>query len=704
MWAMFFAAAALAAAFLFVPGYVLLRAFRLVRPAAVACAPLVSIPAYMALCIAYGVADVPTWWGVLAGPVFAVAAAAWAASLLVRWRAGGAATGEERLGLAPVERIAGRPVRCFDGWCLALYLAVGVAASAALFVWFLGSPDSYVQEFDNVSHLGTIRGFIDSGSWSPFSSSLYATAADASVNPLPGTGFYPTAWYTVAALAVSATGISVAMSENVANFVFVAAVLPAGMFLLMRAAFPSRPSVVPFGAVCVLAFSAFPWGIISFGPLFPNASAFCLVPAVAACFMGVFAAGARKRQRVFAAALFCVGMAGLAFAQPNAVFTAAVLLAPFCVWKAEGIADALGLEGARRRAVRIGCALAMCAVVAVVWYALYRAPFLRAVVEHSWAVASGRQEAVLDALVLGFRYPGSQIVLAALVAVGALCTLKHREWLWMAAAYAAACVQYVFAVSSDGPLQHLLSGFWYTDSYRLAAMASLFAVPLAALGLWCAVRGLAALAARIAQTARGAAAPCAHARALAGGSAAVVVAAFAAATFWPGLAVPGSQSATTAFASVMGQLHAQNTQEAVYDDAEQAFVDKVQEAVPEGALVLNEPHDGSAFAAVADGLRTYYRYPRGYDEGNETSESMLIRDGLCRIASDEAVRDAVRSVGGEYLLLLDQGEPQGPRAMLFTYEDGSLWRGIEAVDDSTPGFEVVLAEGDMRLYKITALD
>ena len=34
--------------------------------------------------------------------------------------------------------------------------------------------------------------------------------------------------------------------------------------------------------------------------------------------------------------------------------------------------------------------------------------------------------------------------------------------------------------------------------------------------------------------------------------------------------------------------------------------------------------------------------------------------------------------------------------------DNELWSGIRAIDDSTPGFETVLSEGDMRLYRITA--
>ena len=32
--------------------------------------------------------------------------------------------------------------------------------------------------------------------------------------------------------------------------------------------------------------------------------------------------------------------------------------------------------------------------------------------------------------------------------------------------------------------------------------------------------------------------------------------------------------------------------------------------------------------------------------------------------------------------------------------DNEIWCGIRAINDETPGFEVVLAEGDMRLYRI----
>ena len=36
---------------------------------------------------------------------------------------------------------------------------------------------------------------------------------------------------------------------------------------------------------------------------------------------------------------------------------------------------------------------------------------------------------------------------------------------------------------------------------------------------------------------------------------------------------------------------------------------------------------------------------------------------------------------------------------LFSYYPDQ-WTGIDAINDQTPGFEVVLSEGDMRLYRI----
>lgn len=93
-------------------------------------------------------------------------------------------------------------------------------------------------------------------------------------------------------------------------------------------------------------------------------------------------------------------------------------------------------------------------------------------------------------------------------------------------------------------------------------------------------------------------------------------------------------------------------EEQVYSAEEQRFVRKVLEMIPGGALVINQPHDGSAFAYGLDGLNTYFRH---IDTEGTTEQSRTIRDHLSDIATDSTVREAVRNSGAQYVLLLDQG-------------------------------------------------
>lgn len=689
MWGLFFATTLLVAVSLYVPGYLVLRGFGVSRVLAFSFAPLLGVVAYVVLGLAYAEFGMWSCWASQAVPLMLAGAVLFVAVRKVRSGAGRVVFGLSDHGVVrPGFRIS------FDAACLAGYVLFGVAFAGVLFVWYLGSPDSYAQQYDNISHLATIQSFVESDIWSPFASSAYSSAADAAINPLPDGGFYPTAWYSVAALAVTSTGVSSAMAENIANFVFVAIVLPSSVFVFLRVVFDGRRSVLPFGAVCMLLFSGFPWMLIHFGPLYPNLSAFCMVLAAAAVFILAFQAGCSALQRVGLGVLFVMALASLALAQPNAVFTLAVLLAPFCVWQASCVPLLVRGWGRRAFASRFAFGAGAFVLIAVIWVLLYKAPFLQAVVQHTWPACSTVGEAFFDALLLGFRAEGTQIVLAALVAVGALSALWDRRFLWLSFSYLFACAIYCINACFDGMLKHLFAGFWYTDPWRCGAMASLIGIPPAVLGLWtlwrCALAGVRRLRAGDMSWA-------------ASGVVAVVVALLVVlGSAFPGIAAPGSQSGAVAFRSVFFGLHEGASVSAVYDDAEKAFVREVKQTVPHDALIINVPDDGSAFAFAAEGLRTYFRYTRDYDVPGETAESVAIRRGLCNVVQDEDVRAAVRGIEAQYVLQLDQGQPDVPRVYLFTYESGEKWQGIDAIRDDTPGFEVVLAEGDMRLYRIVA--
>ena len=68
------------------------------------------------------------------------------------------------------------------------------------------------------------------------------------------------------------------------------------------------------------------------------------------------------------------------------------------------------------------------------------------------------------------------------------------------------------------------------------------------------------------------------------------------------------------------------------------------------------------------------------------------------------VQHDVKEHGIEYVLQLDHGDAYKGLGEDATYivlaYNYRGWKGINGVRDDTPGFTVVLSEGDMRLYKI----
>lgn len=697
MWDLFFVSVLAGALFLYVPGFVLIRSFGVPCVVALVCAPIVSSVAYSVLSIAYSKLGVSCSWFSLVVPLLIISLGVFVLARLV------VKLPDITLGIGDCEGSSTKLVgRHFNELCLALYVMVGLVLAAWFFLSSLENAGSFSQEYDNVHHLGLTRGFLESGDWSSLSSSLYMVPEDAAINPLPGQGFYPAAWNVLVALIASALNVPVAVAANALNYLFAAAVLPSSMFLLMRSVFKDRPTIVPFGALCALGFTAYPWGFLVFGPLYPNMIAFAVMPAVAFCFVALFHEDLGNGSRAALAVLFALGLVALALMQPNAAFSLGVLLAPFCVYRAILLAGRISLSGKRRIAVQVLAAIATLAAIAALWYAVYRAPFLQSVVTHWWPSFEPFSQSFLHALTLSFQTDAPQLVLAALVVVGGAYTLHDRRYLWMTCAYAFSCALYMVDASMDGPLKFLLTGFWFTDANRIAAFASLFAIPLASIGLWLLSRGIAYAGLLIAGDSRSTSlrVPLAILSSL------VVSLAFVFANYCHdgmGARVPADptsafEAVTNGFRQAYGEVGPQ-----VYDDDEKTFVKEVEQTVPNNALIVNMPDDGSVFSYGVDGARIYYRYLRTYGGSDETEASKAIRNRLDRIEDDPTVQNAVKSIGAQYVMLLDQGPELTPRRYLFTYEGGKNWRGMNSINDDTPGFEVVLAKDDMRLYRITAI-
>lgn len=701
MWSTFFIAMAFAVMFLYAPGFLALKALRVRSAIALCCAPVFSIVGYAAITTILPVLGVFATWQTVFLPCLATGIAAAAIVRFVPWFSSWNPT---RLGVAHMGR-SFRKAMSEEWFSILLYAFMGLAVVGFIFIKNLDGPDSFLQAWDNSHHLSSIRAFVESGDFSMLTTTSYATELDRSFTPWQGeSAFYPSAWHCLGALVVSASGASVPMAANAVNAAVVGIALPLSMFVLMERLFAGKRGIVRCGAFVSLAFATFPWGFLTFGPLYPNLLSYAILPVVAVLFMGMFDDGVEVRVRIVRSLLFVVGIVSLACSQPNAVFSVAVLLAPFCVMQAARAARFLPWHAAHPRACAIGMGAAAAAAIAAIWWALFNASFLQDVIWFDWPAKEGEAQAIANIALLSFSYAPAQLLLSALVLLGTACCLIDRRYRWLACSFLIACVICYVDLSHDGFLKHLLAGFWYTDQLRTGSTAALLAIPMAALGLRHAVRFVSQWLDRAVTSVGGTPTPYV--------SAVLVLALSVSAVFFPSYVIPGHHKVETAFGDIRNRVEDQNSVSKMnyLDASEKEFVRQVEQIVPDDQPLINSPDDGSIFLYGYEGLRTYYRYLTGYSpESNESEDSAAIRQGLYRIAEDERVQQAVRSIGAEYVLVLDQGKDQDlgsdrerRRFVLKDDIDNELWSGIRAIDDSTPGFETVLSEGDMRLYRITA--
>lgn len=679
MWIDLLLATLLAIAVLLVPGFVVARALGARWEFALGVAPLVTLAAYGVLSIAYGAFGIPCGWVTLAAPVTAVAAMVW----VIRSRRG---TWRETLGFGEkLERplAASGPLSHLTPIRLALLLALaaGVATSVAVFVCSIGDPNAFEQTYDNAWHLSRIHLFAETRNFSTFNQS-----------------FYPSAWHGVAAMVELALGVSTPLAENATNLAFIIGVFPLGSVLLLGMLFPDRPRVVWLGGMLCLSFAFFPWRIMLFGPLYPNLAAFSLMPAEAALFIRLFAKETGVPERIRAGALFVLGGISMALAQPNAIFSTGAFLIPYCVWRMrEFVYDRL--EGRpHRQILSIGAAGLLALAFAALWILLANAPFMAAVVNYPRMTMLGVGQAIRWGLGFSFVIRRQQFFIMAVVLLGALLLLLRPHHRWLTFSYVLLLGLYVVSISVEGPLQHLVAGFWYSDYYRLAATVCVFCVPLVAVGMDAVVGAVMWVSRKVCEFAGGG---CSLASRVGVAASAAVVALILALHYVPFQFIPWHYQ-SWGFDAVAYELRDmyQNKANQALAPEEKGFIEQVKEVVPDGEPIYNIPFDGSVYSYAACDLNVTYK-SLDADTGANTS---VLRMGIDQIASSEEVRSAAEAEGVEYVLLLDQGAEDngfsaGASLYLLGY-DKKCWEGVTNLTDNTPGLEVVLSEGDMRLYRI----
>ena len=665
MWLTFFTGVIVCAGILFVPGFLLLRALGCPKFLAVACAPCVSIFEHVAVGAIFGLPGIAVpWWGiVLPGIVlgllvlllkhncakFRKVCSIWETSTDISWKA------------------------------LLLFTAVAVVLTFYMFIIPLDGPESIVQEFDNASHLNRIFVFMITGRYSTLQATIEPSLP---LQPFGDISFYPSAWHVIAALSANAVGASAAMAENIANTVFLGLVYPTAICAYLSFVFKLNKRLLICAALLFMGFSAFPWGFLVAGPLYSNFAAMVLLPASMAL-VHSFSETLPSRSALIPGLLVCVSVLSVAFAQPNAVFTGAVLLLPYLFSQIDR-----WYTGSHIWRVR----LAFGFLGVLFWIILRELPLFRDVVANDWSpyVNGNEFQALFDYVSLGFRNSVAQPELAVLVLVGAAYVIAKRKGSLFLPAYCFFAIPY-FVVAMYGPgnpTGSFFSGFWYNDADRIAACGAMAALPLACFGLYGLVC-FAEKAVEIAWDSRDT-----HLAPIAICTVAFIL------IFMPNHIFPGRGEVRTALGDRRVRLDALATYVGSLTKEELAFLEECKGVVGDEE-VLNNPYDGSAFAYAYTGLDVYFK--SFWSINNSIGSNMpvwRVTRWLYLVDDHGSVRDAVDALGIRYVLVLDSAQSDEPTMYeFFTYKEGQ-WQGIMNITDETPGFEVVLAEGDMRLYRI----
>lgn len=570
--------------------------------------------------------------------------------------------------------------------CLVLFFTISAIIAAYVFLTVLDGPDCYFQAWDNQTHLRKIRAFVETGNYSSFNSQFYKNALTAP-EPLANS-FYPSAWHLLAAMLVSLLDIPVTQAANAVNILCVGTILPLTLFLCLQELGIKKPSSLALCAIICLGVPIYPWDLISYGPLYPNLLGFCLLPGEISLFFSLF----NKFNQIKLAdtlkgvILLFLGLISLALAHPNTVFAWGFILAPYLISRFKFF-----ISAKYRNIPSIACYAIPFAAIFLIWISFTRIPFMHEIVDCYWPAFTSVPKALLSALFLGTTTHPIQILIPLLTFIGVYIELKDRKFC-LAATYGLLVIFYTIDAGSNLPVKPLLTGFWYNDYHRVSAMLGLISIFLACLAI---NRIFVYLEDKLSEQ------KTSVRTAIAG----VIAAGMIALIFYPSIPLPRKHELQTAFGYEINEMRNQFDKELIYYDLfsplEEDFCKTtLAKYNSDNSVVINNPDDGSIFAYGVYGSNMYYRYWYPPAPDTETKESKVIRHHLNEIASNENVRNAVKQIGAKYVIQLDHGEPTQEYRIQYNYDNANEWRGIDLIDETTPGFTLVASNDDIRLYKI----
>ena len=533
-------------------------------------------------------------------------------------------------------------------------LLLGGLLIAAQLVLIIRSPDNISQSFDNVFHLNAVRFVMDTANASPFH-----------VGQMTGEGlwFYPAAWHGAVALVALASGASIPLASNAVLFIAAAVIWPASIVLLTRVLTAGRVWVDAAAGVLAAALSAFPFLPADYGVLYPYLLAVAILPPAVAASVVAFRLGRGATPAFGAVVVVLLGsLPGLALAHPGG-FTAWMVATVVCAVVAYAVL--MRSSPAARTRVVASVALGLFAlIVAAIGYVLRPAVEAR-----GWPPAGSVGQAAGEVIFVSPHYAAVPLAVAVLFWIGTFATLRQRTRGGVTALALLAVFGILYVVAQAWPwptIRDVITGPWYNDANRLAALLPMVVIPLASAGVMIAA-GLLVKAWRQRTVILGVA----------------VVAS---------LAVLGVFQLHSALVTkrVASQSYDYRADSPLLSTDELVLLERLATEVAEGDVIAGNPWTGTSLAYAFANRRVLM--PHILMEVSADEE--LINDELHDAEPGDPVCDALDRTGVEYVLDFGSIEVHGGEHRFPGLENLSESRAVRLAD----------SEGSARLYQIVGCE
>lgn len=543
----------------------------------------------------------------------------------------------------------------------ALLLLAGLVVGGVLIgirlALYIGEPDAISQSNDAVFHLNALRYIVETGSASSFTLTGLVGASS----------FYPAAWHALVYLVGDLTGSDASVAINSVSLVIAALIWPLGIAWMTRVVTGSSVAAA-LAAALSGAMLHFPMLMFEWGVLYPNALALALVPAAVGIAIDKGSQSESRRWQAIAHRVLLASLAvvALGFAQPVAVLTWLLLMGSVAFAR-------VVLAGTRPRGMHVALLSCLVVIIAGVWLVMaYVAG------GSLWGPYANGAEALGElALSAQVDLPPSPVV-SAVALLGLWVAWRTKSTRWLAIAWAGLAVL-MFAVTAiaNPAVRRWVLGPWYADPYRIAATLPIVMVPLMAIAL---VWGLGKLKKAL-PVAR-------YTDDELGRTAVVLIAIIGALTLvlWPSVMLP-----VTSEGKSDQESRYESSEDSFLSPDEQVLLERLNEVVTPGSLIIANPSTGAAFGYALSGANVY---PRTWSQP-DTAAWGVISAHLRDASERDEVCEALRAYSdARYVLDFGPGDTSPGRTVL---------PGMTGFD-SVEGFELIAAEGDAELWRITACD